>query len=220
MRPTHSDAGYTLLELLVAVAIMAMIAMPLGAGIHLGIDVWRKTASKADTFERDMLVRQRLESWLASAYPFDINRRLDLRLYPFDGTPDSLTFVAPTAPDPRANSLNRIQLSVTDGKLTAGFTPDPQSYDVSAPVESTTLLDGVASWSLAYLDGVTDPANPKWVTSWTKHFGLPQAVKIKLSFKDAHRTWADLVAPLVVTEWSHCAFDEVSRACRTGADAG
>lgn len=216
----RSEDGYTLLELLVAVAIVAMLAAPMAMSIELGIASWRNTHDAVSVQERDFLVRDRLRVWLSGAYPHDVNRRSDVRRNPMSGTQETLTFVSAVHPDPQYDVLYSVSLSIEGGNLVAEFAPDHTAYQIDRAFNKAILLGNITALELAYLDHETDPSNPIWIDDWQDRYYLPAAIRVKLSFAEDDRVWPDLIVETVIEEWSHCAFDEVSRKCRTGADAG
>lgn len=217
---TRLDEGYTLLELLVAVAILSLMAVPMALSIQLGIHSWQTTHDAVSVQERDMLVRQTVANWLEAAYPFDANRKPGQRLFPFEGTPSSVNFASSINPDPRSDARYNVTLELAEDKLEAHIALDHLTHFPDRSSTTVTLLEGVEDVVFSFLDGETDPSNPVWVSDWQSRFTLPRATRMHLSFSGADRVWPDLIVMPAISEWSHCAFDEVSRTCRSGEGAG
>lgn len=208
----QSDAGYTLLELVVAVALIALMSVPLALGVQFGIRVWSDVHTEVSTQERIYLVRQRLREWVEAAYPFDVSRHASPYVYPFVGQESTLTLVSSVHPDRRLDALFRTTLRLTDNQFQVGIVPDHRSYETNEPSQWTTLLIGVEEVELSYLDTL-DADNPVWVPAWSGKQTLPAAVRVRLSFVEAAREWPDLVVPIVLTQWSHCIFDASGGTC-------
>ena len=200
---TKGDEGYTLLELIIAVAIMALMAVPLAQGIELGLKRWGRQQVQISDFERVMMVRHRLGQWISAAYPFDIYRNDALGLLPLIGNSNQMAFVSAVGPDPRADILYRVILLLDDSKLEARIVPDHMSYFDNYPIEEVVLIEGVSSVELAYLDTEADSVNLLWTDSWSRTV-FPAAVRMRVQFEDERRLWPDLIIPLVVRERSFC----------------
>lgn len=217
----NSDDGYTLLEMLAAVAIMAMISVPLTWGFQSGVSYWRTAHETAQEQQKMIQLRTRLQEWLSSAYPMDVNRIPGQQTYPFEGYSDELMFSAAVHPDPTQDSLYRILLRRnSDSVLQLGLLPDSLNLADRDNMQWFDLLDDVGQVRFGYLEGVDVSGAPIWVTEWRQKFGLPQAVRVTIEMSEASMTWEDIVAPISLNEWAFCAFDAVSRSCRTGETAG
>lgn len=208
----RADDGYTLLELLVAVALIAMMSVPLALGIQFGIHAWSDIHTEVSEQERTFLVRQRLKGWVEAAYPFDVTRHASPYLYPLSGQQSELILVAPVHPDPRVDALYRTEFRLNNNDFQVGIVPDHGSYVIGDPNEWTTLLSGVEELEFSYLDAL-DPDNPIWISSWSGRRDLPVAVRVRLSFSEQGREWGELIAPIVLIQWSHCTFQAGPGTC-------
>jgi len=215
-----SEAGFTLLELLVAIALLALVSLPVSLAVGMGVSIWQSTHEVIDDTEYTALVRSSLRKWLEAAYPFDVNRVVGEQTFPMAGSATDIVFSAPVHPDTSINGLYRVNLSwsADSQDVTLKLTVDPgRNVHEEAP---QILLTDVTEFEFSYLTSNPDPQLTSWGASWQSQYSLPAALRIRLQFADATRKWNDLVVPVQVVDWAHCAFDEVSRECRTGADAG
>jgi prepilin-type N-terminal cleavage/methylation domain-containing protein len=64
---TRGKAGFTLLEVLVSLVIMALITTVAFAGLSIGIDSWRRGTRKIDELDRRFAVERLLQRQLGSA---------------------------------------------------------------------------------------------------------------------------------------------------------
>lgn len=218
------DDGYTLLELLVAIAILALMSVPLATGASYGIERWEKGQKAASQAERDMLVRRRLQSWLEGSYLFDRYRHASASTPAIVGDEAYIAFSTVTYPDTSRNTLSRVILYLEEGVFIASLTPDFAIYGGDIEPTHVTLADGVEGLTVEYLDQWSTPNLPSWVNAWPvnpDHQDLaPAAIKLKLTFADNQRSWPELIVPLVLRDWSFCIANEQSKQCQAGQNAG
>lgn len=207
------EDGFTLLEVLVAVALIALMAVPATETLRKGIDSWQKSHARVDESEYRLLTRRRLADWMRTAYPADPLRRGGVLEYPFEGSEDSVEFIGAINPNEWSDELYKVLLSVKEGVLVATIRSD---YRPDAPVMvETPLIEGVTAASFSYLNSdIGQPAN--WVSEWQGQLSPPRAVRLSLDLDDDSIFWPDLIMPLEVQQWAHCAYDPVALACRSG----
>lgn len=204
----RSEAGYTLLELTVAVAIISLITVPIAMSLEFGVTAWRHLHDDISQFERDVLVRHRVQDWIENAYRSDSTRQEGEIQYPLVGEGQSVSFIAPLNPDPRFDNFYRVRLEMEGTQLIMRILPDHASYNTDASYEQFQLLSGVDSVEFTYLEQDSDV----WMSSWAGNT-LPSAVRVRLSFTDGDRSWPDLIVSPRREQWAHCIFDKVSGNC-------
>ena len=112
--PIKNQMGFTLLELILAMSIVAIIvALGLG-GVRLGISARDVGEQKVETYQRLRIISEQLKQKLQSTYPIFVNQKDGVpgvtvsnsskRILAFEGNTDSIrfvTFATPmTAPNP------------------------------------------------------------------------------------------------------------------------
>lgn len=97
-RPTchRQDAGFTLVELLVALTLLSLLSLVLVGSLRLGIGAWRRGAVHSDWVADTAIVHNHLRRLIAEAYPFYALDGAARGHVDFEGTPTSLSFLAPT----------------------------------------------------------------------------------------------------------------------------
>ena len=65
----HSNPGFTLLEVLVSLVIMALITTVAFAGLSIGIDSWRRGTRKIDELDRRFAIERLFQRQIALADP-------------------------------------------------------------------------------------------------------------------------------------------------------
>ena len=106
---TRNESGFTLLELILSLAIVGIIiAIGLG-GVRLGVTARDAGEKKVDTYQRLRIITEQLNQKLQSSYPVFVAQKDGVpiskgqRLLAFAGTPNSLRFVTFSAPITAAN---------------------------------------------------------------------------------------------------------------------
>ncbi|KNG93784.1 hypothetical protein [Pseudaestuariivita atlantica] len=184
-------SGLGLFELLVALALLAMIAAGLAGSLTLAIGLFDRTSVTQD--DAMLATRTRLRGWLATAAP-------PTRLVPFParfiGVEDGFSFVTvsdtPFAPD--ATAL-RVAVQVTDDTLRLTATALDDTGNVMDTW--TTLVPVTIPLSVSYFDETREPA--RWRARWTRQAALPSLVRIApASPRDAGEDWPEFVARTVL----------------------
>lgn len=219
----RSDAGYTLLEMLAAIAIIALMSVPMASGMEFGIRTWQDAHVKVSEQERIMLVRARLTDWMRGAHPVDVNRVAGVKSYPVTGDEATLSFMTAIHPDPVRDSLYRVTLRLSEGgALQAGVMPDHAQYEDGAEETWFDLLAGVDAVRFSYLDGVDAGGSFIWASEWQERISMPQAFRMDLDFADDKQGWQTVTVRPVISEQAHCVPlpGRIPVECMTGAGAG
>lgn len=197
----RGQAGFTLLELLVGLALLgltvAITAAALNTGL-LGADVTGKRSARlnqiraAQTVLRDRLGTARPVAWSAGTRA----------VVGFDGESESADFIAVLPPWPGQGGPHLVRIARNGDRLTmstkihAGGT---QAFDFSGPVERTVLLEGVRSVRFAYYGRTAPRAPAGWHPTWRSQASLPSLVRLSVAFAgDVGTAWPELViAPVI-----------------------
>jgi general secretion pathway protein J len=189
----RSEAGFTLVELLVAMALLALIAVYLASAFGTGRRVWdmrtRIEDQDAVTTTREFLHRQIEAAWPA----METTSGGALRLK-FAGRSDALRFV--THFDGSANWAGLYDLELRRDKgefIVSGDLSRPGSSSTQARFDRT-LLAGIADIRFAYFGRSEGDAEATWHAEWPAESGLPRLVRVSVAFtQDDQRLWRDLV---------------------------
>lgn len=194
MRWTGAGPGFTLLELLVVLAITGAVVVGLAGAVHLTADVAARGADAADDAHRREAVRSVVRRWLASAYSGD-----GVVGAGFDGRDDrsadrdldvlSFSTLDPGPLDAAAGERLRVRLRIAEGD--SGLVAD---YTSAGANERRTLilLPEARGLEVRYLVAIGDA--PRWLTGWSSTVRLPRAVELRLQVP-GDRARSEIVNP-------------------------
>jgi general secretion pathway protein J len=220
------EAGFSLVEMLVSLAVMGMAAWLLAAGIErigLGLDTANRIDNRLDGLATaQFLLRQRL----ALIEPVDDAQAAGKAL-DFIGRADSVDFIAP-APDRAApDALHRYRLQRdTDGNLvllslsTLNARVDPRSRKADGWT-ALRLLTGTSRVSFRYLGQNPDTAGQRavWQDDWSHRDSLPLLVRVSIEFAAGDkRNWPDLVVHPRAATPQLCPPDAITGGCAAPGD--
>lgn len=194
-RCRRGQAGFTLLEILVALAVLGFLMVGLTQGVRFGLKAWTtQTQMLATRADLDGVERV-LRTAFSEADPGEINEEAS-----FKGNAREVTFntrlpiVVAGLPMREAS----IGLGVNaKHRLVLRWTPHPHAERLGPPLppREEVLLEGVDHIELSYLRWPAQGGG--WVSAWALPT-LPLQVSLKLVFtKDDRRHWPTLVmAPM------------------------
>jgi general secretion pathway protein J len=191
-RPNR-QAGFTLVELLVSLALVAAIASFILGGFHLARRTWA-IAYDRERIEEIDAAATRLRGLLAKAMPVKTIDEADrtARLL-FVGRTDGIIFVTLSEATAFEGGPMRVRLSWQDRPprpghpaalvlRTAVFRADPNLVFESDPV---ILFRDVVGFSLRYFGAPGREQPPQWHTEWLDRERMPLAMLFQVDFAAA-----------------------------------
>lgn len=177
------QAGFTLVEALVSLALVGMAGVLVVAGLGGVQQVWTRASHHSRGVEAvetaQTLLRSRLEQTVP-ATRYDGGPHTD-----FDGQPAAMTFVAPPGESFGPGGPRRYTLSLSPaGQLLLSSLPDGNA-NPAAGRRDEPLLAGVQALDLAYWSG----ASHAWTSLWQARSVPPRLVRIRLRFPPGDRRW-------------------------------
>jgi len=201
MTPRARPTGFTLLELLLALGIVALLLVIVSGGLRVGLTAWQRGEERTAKLDRARSLVVLLEHGLAGAFPYRVTTETEPepRIL-FDGRPDRLTFatLSPPLPMGPTTAFSAVRLSADDGGLALRqqVLPNRVVLDRLDPMLVDTHTTAVR---FRYLG--LDPES--WQETWdiTKEETLPRAVEITLvSGAGARATQQTLTVPIQVNQ--------------------
>lgn len=183
-----AEAGFSLVEMLVAISILALVLAMLPGTFNLARRTWYATAVLDHQASQDR-GRSFLQARLAEAMPiFEPVGSGAVRLV-FAASAEALSFVAPSANGPQGAGLYRFSLEVRPqgganrSALVVAVAPytSARLQDKDAAVEEHVLYEDIANASFRYFGRKELGGRPAWQTEWTRRDALPHAVELSVT---------------------------------------
>jgi general secretion pathway protein J len=213
-KPSRRDAGFTLVEVLVVLALVSLLTAALFGSVHFGLKAWERTTSRAAAIDQNLLVQDFLRRMIAAAYPSFVVDDLTHGHIDFAGTETSISFFAPTPVARGLGGRSRFVVSLDQNKA---LTVISQSEWVPAEAVSRVrdvLMTNLEGIEFSYFGkGRSGPL--QWRNSWVAEPSLPQLVRLRVKFpSDDQRVWPELlIAPRIDVDVG-CVYDLLTKQCR------
>ena len=201
-RNRESSTGFTLVEMLVALTLFALLSVFLFGGLRFGN---RAVSLGSDVMERASalaLAEGFLRQQLAAAQPLPMQSSDTQPIISFTGSPDTVEFVTLPPAYLAHGGFHWLRLAVEDGRLVVRWEP-VQAPDDDVPAAdhggASTLLEGVQGIKLSYFGALGDDRAPDWHDRWEDATMLPALVRLRITFRDG-RQGPDLVVATRLSE--------------------
>ncbi len=194
------QAGFSLVELLIALALLGVIAAFLVAGIadaRRALSAVDRRGAQAAVAPVQAVLRRLIKEARPGSegpHPPDPKRA-------FVGEPDRLSFVSSFVPQGQYGGLRRYDIGLeTPGSGSGRLVMEHRMALASAaptPLDGnrTVLLDGVEALRVRYFGALDQDTPPAWHDSWRHPVNLPLLVSVEVTFAQGdRRQWITLVA--------------------------
>lgn len=213
------EAGFTLLELLVAMTLLGLLMVLIFGGLRFGARVWERSAVHTSGTDDVRIAQTLIRREIEGAYPYllagnGIQPHID-----FEGSAEGLTFLAPLPNAVLPAGRARVKLfAVTDGgssRLVVQMRPELAAGDDEKTSEEDTLLAGLSAVRFSYFGSERPGEAPSWHDSWYGAMRLPALVRFEVTFaKGDTRLWPELVvAPRIAADVG-CVYDPLTKFCQ------
>jgi prepilin-type N-terminal cleavage/methylation domain-containing protein len=210
------EAGFTLVELLVALVLFAMLSGVVFTALRFGAATLRREAAAQESIEALTSSELVLHRMIEAAYPAylpaplpGLTGRVD-----FDGTDTSMAFLTQAPLGVAPGGFARVRLWAAGHNLLLAARPE-LAWPGTDQTSSETLASGIAGAKFAYF-GPDAPGQPGyWHADWEDRTALPSLIRISVVFPPGGPTnWPDLlIAPMVVVDES-CRFVALTQSCQ------
>jgi hypothetical protein len=197
MSPARSsEAGFTLLELLVYLALAATILAALASGTFVVRRGVQSVVASGEQLEMLDLGLQAFADDVARIERVTVGAA-DTPRFVFSGAASGMEYVLADRPRPSVPALMRVRLTVRQDSKGAALVRERMSYDPMHPemaagwTDETTLVQGGYRMALAYRGG--GGGDGPWVDEWTDSRRLPHQIQLTIADR---RTGRAVVPPL------------------------
>ncbi|HTZ69799.1 MAG TPA: prepilin-type N-terminal cleavage/methylation domain-containing protein [Acetobacteraceae bacterium] len=183
------DAGFTLLEMIVAVAVMGFVMIGLAQATRFGMTAWdtqEKFSERVDQMERvDRVLRLLIEQ---AAAPLAADDK------PFSGQEHRIILVTHLPDHPQTEPVRRAQVAIgvdEKNRLLLRWIPYANALRLTPtpPPQEIVLAEGVDHIDCTYRQSVDDGS--KWMRVWDDS-SLPALVQVHIVMQDKRKHWPTL----------------------------
>jgi len=174
--------GFTLVEMLVALTIMAMIAGLLTNSMSFSLDTAETVEAKILELESFHQAQRAFRRQVQLAMPIASARGEEQQPLEFAASASQLDFVAPLPGLAAGGALYRIALQIEDGHLIMSYSLylDTAWHQGQEPdVRQVVLMDGFSRANFSYL-GTIGANSGTWLDSWRFSDRLPDLVRLSI----------------------------------------
>jgi len=203
---SKGDSGFTLMEVLVALTLLALLMTVMLGGLRLGTRVWETTNARIDRGDEVVVLRNFLRQRLEEALPVSAagSNRSNQPL--FLGEPERLRLTS-SMPASLGEGLFQLELALSPkpdndraGRLILDWQPWPDA--TLSDVGERMILDDVAGIAFAYYTNGSRREEGRWLRTWQDRDLLPDLIRVDLLFPpDDPRIWQPLIVSPMVDDW-------------------
>ncbi|HEX9461090.1 MAG TPA: prepilin-type N-terminal cleavage/methylation domain-containing protein [Alphaproteobacteria bacterium] len=200
MTSTRPDAaaGFSLLEMIVALAVLGLLTVLLAGSLQFGARLWdaqdRRLAASAGTDAVHSVLRAMIQN--AQPLPLVALGPRGAASYMLGGR-DSLDLVTEMPEGVgRAGYCDVALVLERDGRLALRWRRHARDPRLAAaePVAESELLRNVAAVELSYFMHATDQQPAHWQDRWTQPSAMPDLIRVRVRFRPGdRRVWHDVV---------------------------
>ncbi|MBU6462910.1 MAG: prepilin-type N-terminal cleavage/methylation domain-containing protein [Bradyrhizobium sp.] len=215
----ESEAGFTLVELLVALALFSLLTTVLFNNVQFGLKTWNKTSHGIEQLDRTVVVQDLLRRLISNLYPMTISENGGQPVVKFDGSRETLSFLgnAPLVAGGAGRFQYRLWVERSGAQRNLVLTSvqelgAPENQSMSA---KTILLSDIVGADFSYFGPARAHEAGAWTENWSRRSDIPRLVRIRVAFDEIEgRAWPEFViAPHVLADVG-CVYDPITMGCR------
>ena len=199
MKKTRIEHAFTLVEMVVAMAVMLMVAMIIGSAGKVFYDGYNRAVKTSTRLKEYMAIDRLWDGAVRNAVPFKWKDEDNESRFVFEGKEDELLFTALRRADGNTPSaLIFIRLKLEEEELVAyySFYPRPPWDDeLNDDPENFTrevIATNVASVTFQYAEeGAEDDEEIEWFETWEEeeHNAIPLAIRMTVEWTDGRKEY-------------------------------
>jgi len=190
----EDTAGFTLLELLVAIVLMALLTTILLAAFRFEARQLDRQATRLSQSAEVPVAYSFIKAHLADARPLlPVNSRgVSIA---FDGSSTGISFLGTAPESAPQGGLYLFTINVVAARLRANWRRFEGMLPAADEAGEAVLLDRVRRAKVSYFGSSEPGADPQWRGEWRDLPYLPALVRLELDFVDGEQPPALVVAP-------------------------
>ena len=212
--------GFTLIEVVIAMALLATIMVLLYSGLTFALRSWDAGDANGRRVADRRLGENFLRREMTELFPMRWKDATTVK-FAFEGEQRHLRFVSSRPAGLQKGGLSLVSLEVQDGDerrrhlMMRRAQPDDEAVDF-APLEKAEpvlLIADVESAQFSYFGAESDFAEPSWTDSWPHKAQIPLLVRLRVKMTDG-RVLPDFVIRVMLGVEAGCLESSFQRGCR------
>ncbi|MEY2699454.1 MAG: hypothetical protein RIQ52_209 [Pseudomonadota bacterium] len=196
VRSANASAGFTLMEVLLASVLLAIISMLLFGTLRVNISLWDRGEEKTLQTSRMMVVQNFLRRQMTQAVPLMDTNVDGNRYLRFSGSRQQIDYIGLLPHNIRGGLYHlHLYLKALDSgsELRLAVFTLGADYLRDAPVDDVLLMDQVEVFEVAFLfQEMDDVQAERWMDLWQQG-SMPKLVRIRIKAL-GEPYWPDIVA--------------------------
>ena len=199
MTTRRIEHNFTLVEMVVAMAIMMLVAMIVGSAGKLFYDSYSGAQRTNSRLKEYMAIDRLWDGAVRNAVPFEWKDEEGVSRFVFEGENDSVMFTALRRADGNApGALVFIRIRLEEDELVAYYSYYPRppwddEYDENPDFFTReTIASNILNVSFQYAEvGETDETEIEWFDEWDEetHAAIPLAIRMTVEWKDGRKEY-------------------------------
>jgi len=227
------EAGFTLLELLIATTVLAFLSLLLFGGLRFGTRVWEKSEIGTTQTNKIRAAQLFLSGQAARIYPFFVGQNAPGKHVDFSGEERRMTYFAPSESVRGALDLVTVQAVPDRNGISVVVARKVELEGTNARISHHTLISGLKWFQISYYGppagavqtSVTNKAGlgasaaaaaaaaPEWTSVWEGQPRLPLLIRIRAATQGKN-AWPDLVMSPQTEVDESCVLDQTTNYCQ------
>jgi general secretion pathway protein J len=219
----RAQAGFSLIEMLVSLAILGLLSVMLLGGMQTGRRVWEGTVQKRDVAAPIAAGQLILSEVIEKSVPttrYDASAPYAF----FEGSRAAMRFHAPALtlaqpPDIRDYRLSlsrtgKLQLVASNQYALIGAGPIRTAQRSASTRETMTIAENIRSIEIDYFGAAPPDNQRRWRNSWVSRPILPELIRIQVAYTDdSKKYWPELVIRPAAQVDIDCQFNAQTLKC-------